>query len=876
MAGKAAHIDVYARVRPVKRPSNNLEVDFANHAIGIHMDKANVRDVVNNQKENYSFAFSRILDASTTQDQVFDTIAQPVVDSVLEGYNGTIFAYGQTGSGKTFTITGGAERYADRGIIPRALSYIFAKLQAAGDTQYEVRVSYLEIYNEAGYDLLDPSHETKGLEDLPKVSLQEDHDGRIHLRNLSAQVARSEEEALNLLFVGDTNRMISETPMNMASSRSHCIFTVSIEARKEGSDVVRRSKLHLVDLAGSERVKKTGIEGTSLREARYINLSLHYLEQVIIALQEKKFVPYRNSMMTSVLRDSLGGNCKTVMVATLNNEEPYLDETVSTCRFAQRVALVKNSLEVNEEIDPKLLVGRLKAEIRELKEEIQLLRGEGYERSVDALNEEERARCEQLVSGFLREADPSAMLNPGEMAKIQLCFRLMRDRANSGSGGGGGSVGGGGGGSAGGGAEGGQESEELTRLRMQLQQRDHEINILVSMLNKHGGQAAAAQARAAIAGGGAGDHAAKAGAGGFGGVLAPANGQRMASGTCTFATGAACAPPPPPPAPTAEELAAKREKVQKQVEAVGAAGTDEANALVERNAAFEQFRRSYRKQEVIEDNKVLLKAKYDEAKKLGESVNAARAQINAFKSQIEACRRDRAISEVTAGESGGGDENMSAAQAAEEERLKMQMEEGKRTYKEGFAKLKELKAEIEHLQRLLEQSRRKLQQDFETWYSKQQAQGSLPQALGDAQQYGVTAGAPPPPNYAAPPSFASPRGSGAAAVAAARGVGASPHGTAPPGALAQAANAVNSPPVVMPTKRFSMLGAGAAPSPPQECWGSPGKDKPSMPVGPAGKAPPGGSGAPPLTGDPVADAEIQRFYEARNSLLKQRMAAGGD
>ena len=209
----------------------------------------------------------------------------------------------------------------DRGIIPRTLSYIFGKIAEKADTAYEVRVSYLEIYNEAGYDLLDPSHETKGLEDLPKVTLQEDHDGRIHLRNLSAQLARNEEEALNLLFVGDTNRMISETPMNMASSRSHCIFTISIEARPSGSDVVRRSKLHLVDLAGSERVKKTGIEGTVLREARYINLSLHYLEQVIVALQEKKFVPYRNSMMTSVLRDSLGGNCKTVMVATLSSEE---------------------------------------------------------------------------------------------------------------------------------------------------------------------------------------------------------------------------------------------------------------------------------------------------------------------------------------------------------------------------------------------------------------------------------------------------------------------------------------------------------------------------------------------------------------------------
>ena len=316
--GGTAHIDVYARVRPSKKPSRHLEIDYAEHAIAMKLERKREEAVVNNQRENYSFAFSRVLDMSTTQDTVFETVARPVVDSVLDGYNGTIFAYGQTGSGKTFTITGGAERYVDRGIIPRALSYIFGRLAEqrseytyglrrailGGGAQflrnspmvrflplhhrYEVRISYLEIYLEAGYDLLDPSHETKGLEDLPKVTMQEDEDGRTHLRNLSAQVARSEEEALNLLFMGDTNRVISETPMNEASSRSHCIFTIGIDARRAGSDVVRRSKLHLVDLAGSERAKKTGIEGTVFKEARYINLSLHYLEQVIIALQEKQ------------------------------------------------------------------------------------------------------------------------------------------------------------------------------------------------------------------------------------------------------------------------------------------------------------------------------------------------------------------------------------------------------------------------------------------------------------------------------------------------------------------------------------------------------------------------------------------------------------
>jgi len=804
-----AHIDVYARIRPTKKPSPHVQIDYADHAIAVHIPKHD-QGLINNQRENYQFAFTRVLDQSITQEAVFETVAQPVVDSVIEGYNGTVFAYGQTGSGKTFTITGGAERYVDRGIIPRTLSYIFGKIAEKADTAYEVRVSYLEIYNEAGYDLLDPSHETKGLEDLPKVTLQEDHDGRIHLRNLSAQLARNEEEALNLLFVGDTNRMISETPMNMASSRSHCIFTISIEARPSGSDVVRRSKLHLVDLAGSERVKKTGIEGTVLREARYINLSLHYLEQVIVALQEKKFVPYRNSMMTSVLRDSLGGNCKTVMVATLSSEEAFLDESVSTARFAQRVALVSNRLEVNEELDPKLLVARLKAEVRELKEEIQLLRGDGYERAVDALTADERVRCEELVEAWLREAaaNPQATLNPGEMAKIQFCFRVLRERGGRGGGGDGGGGGGAmmgataptGGGGGGGGSS--ADAEELSRLRMQLQQRDHEINILVSMLNKHGHAAPPGSFAASIA--------ASAGAGGLTPLppLPPRGGVHAAGAGHAYASAAAAAMPPPV---SAAELVAKREHVALVVEKVGASGTEEAEALLQRNAAFEAFRRSYRKNEVIEENKLLLKQKYDEAKALGEAVNGTRAQINQLKGQIEALRQKQAAAGLAE------DADDSAGESVEEQALRAKMEEGKRSYKEGFAKLKELKAEIEHLQHLLEQSRRKLQSDFEAWYAKQQlCAGAGPLASA------------PPGGAVAPP-------------------GASPHRVPAP--------------------------------PPAQAWSSPGRGggggvpyPPPPPAGARGAA--GGGAGPTLTGQPDVDKEILAFYEARDLLVKQRMAGG--
>ncbi|ELW66083.1 Kinesin-like protein KIF6 [Tupaia chinensis] len=221
-----------------------------------------------------------------------------------------------------------------------------------------------------------------------KVTILEDPDQNIHLKNLSLHQATTEEEALNLLFLGDTNRMIAETPMNQASTRSHCIFTVHLSSKEPGSATVRHAKLHLVDLAGSERVAKTGVGGQLLTEAKYINLSLHYLEQVIIALSEKHrlHIPYRNSMMTSVLRDSLGGNCMTTMIATLSLEKRNIDESISTCRFAQRVALIKNEAILNEEIDPRLMILRLQKEIQELKDELAIVTGE---RRTEALTEAE-------------------------------------------------------------------------------------------------------------------------------------------------------------------------------------------------------------------------------------------------------------------------------------------------------------------------------------------------------------------------------------------------------------------------------------------------------------------------------------------------------
>eukprot|EP00042_Codosiga_hollandica_P045025 m.451625 g.451625 ORF g.451625 m.451625 type:complete len:829 (+) comp56919_c0_seq9:72-2558(+) len=420
-------IKVYGRIKPTARLYPGIELSDSDSAAMIDFNVPRQEDaVINNKKEHYKFQFDYIFPVTTTQDAIFEVVAQPVADRVMEGYNGTVFAYGQTGSGKTFTMTGGAERYEDRGIIPRTLSYLFLQYTKQPQYEFTTQVSYLEIYNENGYDLLDPNHEFSKIEDLPKVSLLEGLDGDVQMRNMSLVTVSSEEDALNSLFIGDTNRMIAETPMNMASTRSHCIFTIYTTRREKGGATLRKAKLHLVDLAGSERIKKSGVGGTLLQEAKYINLSLHYLEQVIVALSEKSrgHIPYRNSLMTSVLRDSLGGNCLTTMIATMSGEKGNVDESISTCRFAQRVALIKNDVSLNEELDPKLLIEKLKKENTQLREELALATG-GHA-DAGPLGAEDLVRCKDMVRNFLADSDPDARLVLGDIRKITECFRLLK------------------------------------------------------------------------------------------------------------------------------------------------------------------------------------------------------------------------------------------------------------------------------------------------------------------------------------------------------------------------------------------------------------------------------------------------------------------
>ncbi|XP_026209605.1 kinesin-like protein KIF6 isoform X1 [Anabas testudineus] len=681
-------IQIFGRIKPTKKTTAVYSVDNEEPA-GATLEFVVPRDLadgfVNNKKECYKFRFQRVFDQAVKQEDIFENIAKPVADSVLAGYNGTIFAYGQTGSGKTFTITGGAERYSDRGIIPRTLSYLYERFSQDNSMVYTTHISYLEIYNETGYDLLDSRHEASRLEDLPKVLIMEDPDQNIHLRNLSLQQSANEEEALNLLFLGDTNRMIAETPMNQASTRSHCVFTVHLCRREPGSATLRRSKLHLVDLAGSDRVSKTGLNGQLLTEAKYINLSLHYLEQVIIALSEKKrsHIPYRNSMLTSVLRDSLGGNCMTTMIATMAADKRNLDESISTCRFAQRVALIKNEAVLNEELDPALLIERLKREIQSLKEELAMSTGEQRD---DQLTVEEIQKLEDLVKAFLDDPDPDMTLLLGpDMRKIQYCFSMLKRMILAKQDGGNRRCN-------------GQDSpaatvqdevmqdaqhsaEEVAKLKEMLTQRDNEISILVKMLKKEKKRAQDAAAQLANI----------------------TNGQSLVS-------------------QNASTLSANPVLKEGSKDTTSTDQGGRATQYMKRGPqlslgkqeAFEIFIRDHEDHLTVEDNKNLLKQRSAEARRLGENLTQARNSINELRKQLEMRRRQRAVHAVTRNHTEFEEEVDEV-----EENLCKHIEKEKKAYKTIIGRLKALRTEIEHLQLLLERAKVKLQKDFHKWWNQE-------------------------------------------------------------------------------------------------------------------------------------------------------------
>ncbi|KAI4455334.1 kinesin-related [Holotrichia oblita] len=318
-----------------------------------------------------SFTFDSVYDQNSYTENIYNDICYPLVESVLEGYNSTIFVYGQTGCGKSFTMEGNRS-IQEKGVISRAFEHIFEAISVTTGVKYLALASYLEIYNEqisVYRDLLLPSE--KSSHGYNSLSLKELPNEGLIVPGLTMKPVHNITECEELLNIGSRNRMIGATLMNQSSSRSHSIFTVSIEqiSSENNNESIKKGKLNLVDLAGSERQTKTGATGDRLKEATKINLSLSALGNVISALVDgkAKHIPYRDSKLTRLLQDSLGGNTRTLMIACVSPASRDYVETLSTLRYANRAKNIYNKPRVNE--DPKdTMLRQYQTEIERLKQ----------------------------------------------------------------------------------------------------------------------------------------------------------------------------------------------------------------------------------------------------------------------------------------------------------------------------------------------------------------------------------------------------------------------------------------------------------------------------------------------------------------------------
>ncbi|CAL8086936.1 unnamed protein product [Calicophoron daubneyi] len=291
-----------------------------------------------------SFTYDHVFQPKSTQLEVYEVVAKPIVTDVLNGYNGTIFAYGQTSSGKTYTMEGILGDPVFQGVIPRIIHDIFNHIyQMDENLEFHIKVSYFEIYMDKIRDLLDVSK--------TNLSVHEDKDRVPYVKGATERFVSSPEEVFDVIDEGKANRHVAVTNMNEHSSRSHSVFMITVRQENMETQKKLHGKLYLVDLAGSEKVAKTGAEGTVLDEAKNINRSLSALGNVINALVEgSAHVPYRDSKLTRILQESLGGNARTTMVICCSPAAYNDSETKSTLMFGMRAKTIKNMVTVNEEL----------------------------------------------------------------------------------------------------------------------------------------------------------------------------------------------------------------------------------------------------------------------------------------------------------------------------------------------------------------------------------------------------------------------------------------------------------------------------------------------------------------------------------------------
>lgn len=354
-----------------------------------------------------SYKFDGIFTENSEQKEVYDAVVSPAVKSALEGFNCTVFAYGQTGSGKTFTMEGGLEggaawaaEHAESGMIPRAVRDVFDHLQKNMDVEYSVRVSHMELFNEELIDLLGSPADEKPLRlfEHPKEG--------VTVHNLEQVPVTSADAIFKILRRSSVRRREAATKLNASSSRSHCIFTVTIQTKESTSDngeLIRIGRLHLIDLAGSENVVKAGTINSSdaKRETGVINQSLLVLGRVITALSENRpHVPYRESKLTRLMADAIGGKNKTAMIACITQAASSYDETQATLEYAAAARKIKNKPEVNAKITKKAVIKEYLHEIERLKMQVNAAR----EKNGVYLSPEEFQQMEEQLKAFKERA----------------------------------------------------------------------------------------------------------------------------------------------------------------------------------------------------------------------------------------------------------------------------------------------------------------------------------------------------------------------------------------------------------------------------------------------------------------------------------------
>lgn len=688
LQGDNGRVRVYARIRPTAKFAHDMiELLPDGKSVNIRCKKDLRRGYINNQILNWSFHLDRVLH-NASQSDVYQECAQDIVTKGLEGYNGTILAYGQTGAGKTFTMTGSTEKFQHRGIIPRAIQQIYREIHERPEYSISVRISYLEIYNERMFDLLSTLPGAIPT-DAALMTVTEDDDGSTRVKGLTVHQANSEEEALNLLFEGETNRIIAQHALNKRSSRSHCVFTVNIEShsRVESDTKYVTSKLNFVDLAGSERLGKTLSVGETQVEAMYINKSLTFLEQAVIALGDRRrdHVPFRQSKLTHVLKDSIGGKCNTLLISNIWGEAVHIEETLSTMRFASRMMDVPSEPAITEHFDTLRLCKQHEKEIRTLRQELAMHdtltnRSQiSYEPLSESQIQDVREQVKRYLAGELNDIE---LVNVRQIKETFAQFRVIVNSMES-------------------------EIEGKLRQKFVLQEREGPTSAA-------GGKPGTIQ----------GDDSGLVGevdGQGFGVGVAPpgvktnvstlvgtrkvksrGKGKERDSAKSVVQGG------------VGQSDGQRGDEGQDRLQSPAQSPTQRAATPPPKSEAFEEFKqeRGSEINRILNQNKEILREKKKKAKELSSSVNSLRDEINETGATLETRKQER----LELGEF-RTDEGQIVIDE-DEFKLLRKVKDLKSRYRRDYEELLNTKSEVTYCEKLVNQCRHRLVTEFDNWYAE--------------------------------------------------------------------------------------------------------------------------------------------------------------